>query len=186
MDLTNDISREPAAAQLRARTRGQHEAVDALYSRYDLGTRGSYGEFLQAQYRAIAAAEKALEAFPALPTWRQRADLVATDLRSLGIPLPVPLSIDLLSSPARAHGLLYVTEGSRLGGRLLLRAVADDLPTRFLEDGHHPGEWRRLLAACGQFANEHTGAIEDMLAGAEAGFHLFAEAAVVTVPGAAR
>jgi len=160
--------------------------VDALYSRYDLGTCGSYGEFLQAQYRAVAAAEKALKAFPALPTWRQRADLVATDLRSLGIPLPVPLSIDLLSSPARAHGLLYVTEGSRLGGRLLLRAVADDLPTRFLEDGHHPGEWRRLLAACDQFANEHTGAIEDMLAGAEAGFHLFAEAAVVTVPGAAR
>ncbi|WP_210346100.1 biliverdin-producing heme oxygenase [Aestuariivirga sp. YIM B02566] len=160
--------------------------MDALYSRYDLGTCGSYGEFLQAQYRAVAAAEKALKAFPALPTWRQRADLVATDLRSLGIPLPVPLSIDLLSSPARAHGLLYVTEGSRLGGRLLLRAVADDLPTRFLEDGHHPGEWRRLLAACDQFANEHTGAIEDMLAGAEAGFHLFAEAAVVTVPGAAR
>lgn len=186
MELPHDIRLEPASAQLRARTRALHDAVDTLFSRFDLVARSSYGQFLQAQYRAVAAAENALAAFPSLPAWRPRIELIAADLSALDLPLPAALRIDLAASRAKAHGLLYVIEGSRLGGRFLLRSVAPDFPRSFLADGHQPGEWRRLLASLDAFVTEHEEQMHAMLAGAEAGFGLFAEAASVTAAKAAR
>jgi len=183
MDFIYDTNREPAAAQLRTHTRAQHDMVDALYSRFDLAVRASYGAFLTAQYRAVAATESALAAFPSLPMWRPRVELIAADLRELGVALPAPLHIDVDGSIAQAHGLLYVTEGSRLGGRLLIRGVAPAFPISFLSDGHHPGEWKRLLAAINQLAETHPQALTALIAGADAGFRLFAEAA--TISGAA-
>lgn len=179
MDIPYDTNKELAAAQLRMKTRAQHDAVDALYSRFDLAQGASYGAFLAAQYRAVAATEMALAAFTALPAWRPRADLIAADLRELGIALPAPLHIDLAASLAQAHGLLYVTEGSRLGGRLLIRGVAPAFPASFLSDGHHPGEWKRLLLAINQFADNNREALPSLVVGADAGFRLFAEAATV-------
>lgn len=179
MDFPDDIKPEPAAAQLRMKTRTRHDAVDALYSRFDLAARPFYGAFLEAQYRAVAAIENALAAFPLLPAWRPRAGLIAADLRRLGLALPAPLRIDLASCVAQAHGLLYVVEGSRLGGRLLVRDIAPDLPISFLSDGHQPGEWKRLLADLDDFADNHPNALLAMVAGAEAGFDLFAKAAAV-------
>lgn len=182
MDFTYDTNREPAAAQLRTQTRARHDVVDALYSRFDLAVRASYGAFLAAQYRAVAAIESALAAFPALPAWRPRIDLIAADLRELGLALPAPLQIDVAGSIAQAHGLLYVTEGSRLGGRLLIRGVAPAFPASFLSDGHHPGEWKHLLIAINQFAETQPEALTALVAGADAGFRLFAEAVTISAP----
>lgn len=180
MDFAQENTGETAAAQLRLRTRPLHDQVDALYSRFDLSARPSYGDFLKAQYRAVAGAETALAPFSALPTWRTRTGLLADDLRQLGLELPQALRMDLVSSSAEAHGLLYVLEGSRLGGRLLIRTVGPGLPSCFLADGHEPGEWRRFLADLNQFGTASPDNLRGMLAGAEAGFGLFLTAAAVT------
>jgi heme oxygenase len=180
MDFTQENTSETAAAQLRLKTRPLHDQVDALYSRFDLSAGSSYGDFLKAQYRAVAGAETALAPFSALPAWRARTGLLADDLRQLGLELPKALRIDLVSSSAQAHGVLYVLEGSRLGGRLLIRAVGPGLPSSFLADGHEPGEWRRFLAELNQYGAASPDNLRGMVVGAESGFGLFLTAAVVT------
>lgn len=79
-------------------------------------------------------------------TWRSRRPALARDLADLDalptVPAPAaapaPPRLGLPADPATALGLLYVTEGSRLGGRTLARHLSRSLPpeaanaTRFL------------------------------------------------------
>lgn len=66
----------------------------------------------------------------ALPwPWRQRAPVLRADLQALGIRpstrlLPAPYADD----DAQAWGMLYVVEGSALGGRLIARHLRSRLP----------------------------------------------------------
>lgn len=49
--------------------------------------------------------------------------------------------------------MLYVIEGSRLGGGMLARAVPPDLPRAYLSAIHLSGEWRGFCAALDQAAD---------------------------------
>lgn len=140
-----------AVARLRAETAAAHDAVDAAYGRYDLADPSSYRLFLEAHARALPAVERALAGAP-LPAWRERTTALAADLAALGAPMPPPLPLDSPDAAAAAWGMLYVTEGSRLGGVLLERAVAADLPRAYLSARHLPGEWRALLAGLDEAA----------------------------------
>jgi heme oxygenase len=136
---------------LRSATAAEHGRVDELYSRFDLRHRQGYGSFLQAHAAALIPAEEALDQLDAravLADWahRRRSNLLAADLEELSITLPEPFDpVRLSSSKASILGAIYVLEGSRLGGALLKRAVADGLPKRFLDARQDAGSWRALL-----------------------------------------
>ncbi len=133
-----------------------------------------------------AAMEQALEAGPPLAGFgldlaaRRRAHLLRADLAFLGreapdswAPVPAP------GDAAEALGMLYVTEGSTLGGRHLARALDGLLPPgaegrRFLL-GHgeaHGAMWRACCAAIERCGATEAG-LAGMVRGAAAAFAAF-------------
>lgn len=145
------MSKENSARMaLRAATGPYHERVDRVFSTARLDDRQSYGQFLLAQAGAHIAAEDALtragiDAIIADWPERQRKAALIADLSDLGLEAPDEADGPALEGEAELLGALYVLEGSRLGGALLKRSVAPDLPARFLGGGDSAA-WRRLLA----------------------------------------
>lgn len=135
-----------AVARLRAATRTAHEAVDAAFGRFDLSDRDGYRAFLVAHARALPVAEALALSVPLDPAPVPRAPLLAADLADLGAPMPEPLTFAPRSDAAR-WGILYVVEGSRLGGAMLAKAVPPGLPHRYLAAAHPAGQWRALRTA---------------------------------------
>jgi heme oxygenase len=140
-----------ARAALKASTATDHERVDALFSRFDLGTRRGYGSFLCAQAAALLPAEAALDEAAAeavVPDWssRRRSALLLADLADLSIAAPEPSGpVQLCGGNAPLLGAIYVLEGSRLGAALLRRKLAEGLPAQFLSGSRDAGSWRKLL-----------------------------------------
>ena len=143
--------RSTARARLRTATRGEHEAVDALFSRFDLSDLGRYAHFLRHQAAAHLPVEAALErggAATLLDDWpaRRRGHLLRTDLADLGAEPGPPAAAPAFGSVAAVLGGLYVLEGSRLGGAVLRGRLPAGAPARFLAAPAPPGAWSRLLA----------------------------------------
>ena len=159
---------------LRAATMPDHDLVDSAFAAHDLADRAGYVRFLMAHAAALPAAEDAL-AIRDLPPWRRRTPVLAADLALLGAVMPEPLPFTVPAGRAAALGALYVVEGSRLGGVLLARRVAADLPAAYLGAKHRRGEWRDLLTAIDTQVGED--AIAEAVAGAHAAFALYAAAA---------
>lgn len=140
-----------ARGALRSATAADHARVDALFSAHDLSNARGYGDFLVAQARAHLPVEAALDAYGVealLPDWpeRRRAGALIADLGELSRALPEPLPLPpFVDDDAAALGIVYVLEGSRLGGSLLNRSIADHLPRRFVGSPARPGSWRNLL-----------------------------------------
>jgi heme oxygenase len=110
---------------LRAATADLHAAVDARFSG-SFESVATYAAFLAALASALVPLERALEASGigrALPDWprRRRADVLLADLAILGATLPALAQPPDVRGEARQFGVAYVLEGSRLGGKLLLR-----------------------------------------------------------------
>ncbi|MFK3888589.1 biliverdin-producing heme oxygenase [Sphingomonas sp. NPDC079357] len=163
---------------LREATGGAHEAVDAAFGAHDLATPAAYRRFLLAHGRAVPAAERVMAALPFARTLPTRAALLASDLTAMGVASPDPLPFAPGDDEATLWGVLYVVEGSRLGGVLLARQVAPELPGRYLGAIHASGQWRAIRAALDEAA---AGKDDDwtarMIAGALATFTLYAAAA---------
>ena len=139
-----------ARAALRRDTAPDHARLDALFGRFRLDDPADYRAFLTAHAMALPTVEQALDdaGFAALlEDWprRRRADAIAADLAALGAPVPAPLAAPRLDTPAALWGAAYVVEGSRLGGALLARGVAGDLPQSYLGTPQAPGAWRKFL-----------------------------------------
>lgn len=167
-----------AMSELRARTAGTHTAVDALFSAYDLGDRHAYGAFLRAHARALPAAE-AVIARAAVPAYQARAPLLRADLKKMGHAVPYPLAFSIPDSGASAWGVLYVLQGSRIGGGVLAARVAANLPTTYLSARHKPGEWRARGEAFNSEARMHGNAwLDTATTAAEACFELHRRAGV--------
>jgi heme oxygenase len=104
--------------------------------------------------------------------------LLLDDLSTLGLTMPPPLPVATPESEAAAFGMLYVVEGSRLGGAMLARRVPPTLPRAYLSAIHLPGAWR----AFGELLDQEARAggarwVEQAIIAAEATFDLFAAAA---------
>lgn len=106
-----------------------------------------------------------------------RTPLLEHDLADLGEAMPATLPFATLDEPG-SWGALYVVEGSRLGGVMLARSVGPDLPARYLDAAHLPGQWRVIREAIDTAgANASPAWRQALLAGAAATFDLYAEAA---------
>lgn len=169
-----------AMTMLRDATGAAHEAVDAAFGAHDLAVPGAYRRFLLAHARALPVAERAMAALPFARTLPTRAPLLEADLADLDVAAPEPLTFAPGDDEATLWGVLYVVEGSRLGGALLARQVPPDLPCRYLGAVHGSGQWRAIRAGLDEAAaGEDADWTARMVAGALATFSLYAAAAQV-------
>lgn len=173
-------------AALRARTAGAHAEAEAAFSAFDLSQRPGYLAFLRAHAQAVPSLEATLlqQEWVTFP-WRRRAGLLRRDLADLAadpaVVWPAPAQRRLRLDEAGCWGLLYVLEGSRLGGRVLVEQVGPGLPKRYLSDWHLPGEWRRFREALQKAAAGQDGLwLERALGGARLAFQRFQEAAQIS------
>lgn len=137
---------------LRVATRDLHDLVDAAYARFDLTDRDDYGAFLSAHARVLPGVEAALDGAPVYPAFEPRSALLGLDLAALNISMPPLPALTKVQDDAARWGMLYVLEGSRLGGAMLARRIADGLPAAYLGAVHDRGGWRafqRALDAAG-------------------------------------
>lgn len=171
----------PAMAQLRARTAHAHAGVDAAFSAFDLGNETQYCAFLRAHARALPVAETIIATTDGLPPTRLRAPLLAADLAALKQSMPPPMIFTGHGHGGQAWGILYVVEGSRLGGRVLERRVGVGLPNAYLATGHEPGEWRRFGTAVDLEAGRHGGGwLDQAVLGAEMCFEMYLRASCIS------
>lgn len=119
-------------AQLKDRTRAQHERAEAALNLLDPGlTPERYRDVLRALYALYAPLCAQIE--PWLGThealhWTARRDAkllaLTRDLRALDATLPTPRALPPMPGEAHAWGALYVLEGATLGGQVLRRHLA--------------------------------------------------------------
>ena len=169
----------PAHIVLRQATVADHERVDALFGAFDLADADSYARFLTAHASALQAIEPMLLGVAGLPAWRSRSPSIAEDLSALGQPVPAaPAEHVAVPSYAHALGMLYVLEGSRLGGSVLVKRVRAGLPLAYLSATHRAGEWRTLRDVLDAYAARGgPQVLHDLVSGAKAAFDRFAQAA---------
>lgn len=166
--------RHPIRFFLRDGTATWHERVDAAFAGHDLTDGDSYRAFLTAHARVVLPLEAVLDETALWPEWQARGDLLRADLAALGGAVPPALPVAAGSAAAR-WGLLYVLEGSRLGGAMLARQVGAGLPTGYLSAAHRDGSWGRFGDAIEAAAGDADWRA-DALEGAIRGFTLFAQA----------
>ncbi len=173
------LARESTAhSVLRSRTAAAHEAVDAAFGAFSLAEAGPYRSMLLAHGFVLPPLEALLLAHPGLPAWRSRLSLLQADLAALDAAMPQPAAVGTDWSEPALHGLLYVLEGSRLGGKMMARQVPETMPTAFFGAGHEKGEWRALLSALDERAASGGDAwLAEAVEGASRGFGFYQHAA---------
>ncbi len=139
-----------AHAWLRSATATAHARVDAAFSGFVLHEPASYRRFLLAHARALLPIEVWLENSAAAAsagwTMRPRRAALEQDLTALDATAPQGAAFDASDDPASLAGILYVLEGSRIGGNVLAKRVGPGLPRAYLSSPCDAQSWRRLLA----------------------------------------
>ena len=138
----------PLRQRLRQETRTAHDRVDAVFERFVLTERASYGAFLAAHYAALTALPLDLAPYGLPPVGL--AARLAADLHALGV-APVAGQVQTMRGEDERLGAYYVVAGSRLGAQVLRArwAQASDPAVlgagRYLSDGTM-AEWKALQA----------------------------------------
>jgi heme oxygenase (biliverdin-IX-beta and delta-forming) len=163
-------------ARLRAETRTEHEAVEALLPLTSPGlTRELYGEVLVCVYGVVSAWEQwaqshAPQRLEKTVRERRRTLLLESDLVFLGKPVPHfdrPATLssvlgDVLQRNTAAEatflGAMYVMEGSTLGGQYIARHVEEVL-------GLEPGKGDAFYRGYGQQTGAMWRSFQDILKG---------------------
>ncbi|MCB8876622.1 biliverdin-producing heme oxygenase [Acidisoma silvae] len=135
--------------RLRDATAPAHAEVDRIFSHFDLTTAAGYGAFLSAHAGALLPVEAWLDsrAPQVIADWpsRRRAAALAVDLAAMGQTAAPTEAFHSPDSPAAVIGVLYVVEGSRLGGKILARRLAPGLPASYLNPPGGGPSWPALL-----------------------------------------
>lgn len=146
--------------RLRAATAPAHAEVDAVFARFDLSSPADYRDFLAAHAEALLPVEAWLDGHaPAvIADWpsRRRGHFLADDLAVLGQTLPRTQAFTGSDHPAAVMGVLYVIEGSRLGGRVLARQVPPDLPATYLTPHAEVPSWPGLMQRLDEVVTDTT------------------------------
>ncbi|AWL99804.1 biliverdin-producing heme oxygenase [Bradyrhizobium amphicarpaeae] len=142
--------------RLRDATSAAHRELDSQLSAFDLTDFSGYRRFLQASAGALLPLEAALaEAGVAriFPDWpeRARSAAIVADLGRLGSAVLATVSVPPMTRSS-VLGTMYVLEGSRLGAKFLLKAVADAADPRiggataYLRHGTGQRLWHSFLS----------------------------------------
>lgn len=176
------------SAELRARTAAPHRRAETM-----LGLPGAirsangYTAWLARFLGLYEPLEHVLASFtdwPCLPLQppdqgaRIRSDLTAMGVDARTVPEAPAGLLPELPSFAHAVGALYVVEGAKLGGRVILRELDARLGSgiagarRFFgnEGGATTPEWGEVRAALDRFGNARPEIREDVVSGAERTF----------------
>lgn len=161
---------------LREATDAAHRRLDAGFAAHDLAQHADYVTFLTAMEAAFVPLEAWLDGVEPTflpPDWaaRRRGPALRSDLAGLGFAGPATdETLKSMSDDAEAPGVLYVLEGSRLGGQVLLRQVLaspDPLVrahARFLRHGEGQRLWPSFAAWLSiRPAQDHAAAIRGAL-----------------------
>jgi heme oxygenase len=137
---------------LKTATGTLHDELDAMMSAFDLSCDEGYRAFLRVQARVLPPYEESLSAggIATLVTdWEKnrRSFLLERDLTAMGDTMPAPVDVGTVSGTPELLGTAYVIEGSRLGGRFLVRSVGGKMPNDFLSASAQKSAWPALLAA---------------------------------------
>lgn len=144
-----------ARALLRDACGGIHTRLDTRLSRVDFNDRDAYADMLSRISGPLSAMEGALSAgiAPVLfENWagHLRAHALRDDIAALGGRFRADRAAPV-ESEAEAFGVLYVLEGSRLGGQVLARMAEESADaevrgaTRYFRHGARAGHWRSFL-----------------------------------------
>lgn len=174
---------------VKDKTSEWHSRVESLVPVFSAGfTITEYRRLLESFYGYYAALEPLLEQSAGLalrlPDWQERRKLpwLRDDLSWLGVSeenlakIPVCTKVPRVDSVARTFGVLYVVEGSTLGGQVISRYLAHSLllnPCRgisfFGGHGNSTGlRWRTFTDVLCEVADAHNE--EDILEAANETF----------------
>lgn len=174
---------------LRQSTAKAHTALEALPVSESIlkdgVTNAEYAHYLTLMHDVVKDAEENI--FPALERYvndineRNKAHLIEADLQKLGAlktGMQKPVSAGLQNPTAGfAMGILYVIEGSSLGGRVILKNIAKNLDhtetsgaAYFSGYGTETGSrWKAFLSDLSDFENQNS-AGNEIIAGANYAF----------------
>ncbi|WKN40415.1 biliverdin-producing heme oxygenase [Tunicatimonas pelagia] len=177
-------------AKLKEATRPQHEATEhLLFPQQDWLSLSldQYREFLQIQYVFHQQAEWQIDTAlgPELQQtlrWpnRQKLPWIERDLLEINTITPTGFPKEtIVASEEEAMGLLYVTEGAMLGGRMIKKAlqkneqIAPHVSFRFLAgyEGDTAAYWKSFLNVLANNYREP----KTVITAAQRGFDLFAQ-----------
>jgi heme oxygenase len=170
---------------LKAATASAHRALDTRFGTYDLTSIDGYRCFLEASAAALLPLEAALERsgvadlFADWPQRSRRAAIAADIARTSGTAHLLPAVVTM--SRPEMLGAMYVLEGSRLGAKYLLRAVACCTEpqiaevTHYLRRGSDQPLWRTFLEKLKCERVTPRGEAE-MISGAQLAFAMFERA----------
>lgn len=181
-----DFSPSGLREKLKTATAAAHRALDSHFGTFDLTSIAGYRRFLEANAAALLPLEASLERsgiVDLFADWpqRSRGAAMAADLDCIGgaaNPLPPMAAM----SRKEMLGAMYVLEGSRLGAKYLLRAVAGGqqpqiaAATHYLQHGNGLPLWQTFLDALEREPVTPDGEVE-ITASAQRAFAMFARAA---------
>jgi heme oxygenase len=172
-----------AHGAIRLHTRPLHDALDSRLVLSNLASRKGYVDYLLLNWACVSI-EEALERAgidQVLLDWKRRRRRIALvgDLDTLGVRPPAYAALTIDSDIGSLLGWSYVLEGSRLGARLILRAVMispkSDVTrsTAFLRHGAGERLWESFKVEMAKINNDPV-AIVKACAGATTAFQCFA------------
>lgn len=173
--------------KLKQATRAQHDALEVTAESDKISQQQisilDYQVLLKANLWAHSSLEELLESgvdiCSLLPDWPERKKLryLEQDLTATGVRPPELLTdrpvakLPELEGPAQAWGILYVMEGSSLGGAVIARNLAENsqlqevMPSRFYgcygaKTGHYWKIFRERITSAFQLGLSKTEAVE--------------------------
>lgn len=157
----------------RSTTSTAHARVDAAFSRFRLDEADSYRSFLVAHAIALFPIEAWLRGREetVLAGWPMqfRALALEEDLSQLDATAPPGDAFLASDDPAAIAGMVYVLEGSRIGGNILAKRVGRGLPRSYLSSPCDAKSWRTTLSRL----DDHIHDFETRKTAAEAAFRVF-------------
>ncbi|QEE50428.1 biliverdin-producing heme oxygenase [Flavobacterium alkalisoli] len=187
--MSNELTAtETFLERLRAKTSVAHTNLEQLPVSVSIVnpnvTNKEYVHYLNLMHDVVKQAEE--EIFPALTAFvpdvneRNKTSLLENDLKALGFyktQLHKPFENTASMSPAFAMGVLYVIEGSSLGGRVILKNIHTSLghteeqgASYFAGYGNQTGsKWKSFLNALTAYEAQ-TNNEKEIIAGAEYAF----------------
>jgi heme oxygenase len=161
--------------ELREKTHSAHQAVEGAVDvmRPDL-TRDQYERLLLGFYTFYRPLEERLAQTGVWQAERSKLAWLKSDLNKLGFDDQALAKLELCSelpptaSEAHAYGVMYVIEGSTLGGKMItkhLSSQSPDFPTHFF--GSYSSDiglmWRRFLKDLETWSSSHADQDDELI-----------------------